>query len=441
LSTNSATSAKTRPAAESHTTFFRQSGWLVVATVASGMFMTAVQVVANRWMEPSEYSVFFALLRIFLLMGIPSAGLQIVFAQQTAAAVTDEHQRQLAKTTHAVLRGTFLIWLIMAAVALAGESHWVAMLKIKNPAALWATVLIGLLSLWSPMLRGVLQGQQNFFGLGWVMIIDGVARFASVAAIAWLGGQAAGAMMGALAGQIVSALLAVWFLRRVLFASGEGFTWGPWLRRVVPLTLGIGAVQFITNADVVYSQIVFPDSDKIGTHYAPAAMIGYALVTFATPLAAVMFPKVARSAALTQSTRALQLALVATALLCAVTALACTLLPELPLRIIYIGKREYWAAAPLVPWFAWCLTPLILANVLVGNLLARERFAMVPWLALVAAGYAVRLAMLRPRLLEMEVMTAFRTVIQTLGIFSLLLLGVAALFTWRDKLQMSRMKS
>ena len=39
---------------ETRLTFFRQSGWLVVATVASGVFMTATQIVASRWMDPAS---------------------------------------------------------------------------------------------------------------------------------------------------------------------------------------------------------------------------------------------------------------------------------------------------------------------------------------------------------------------------------------------------
>ena len=114
-------------------------------------------------------------------------------------------------------------------------------------------------------------------------------------------------------------------------------------------------------------------------------------------------------------------------------ALACTVLPELPLRIIYLSKPIYWAAAPLVPWFTWCLLQLVLANVLLSNLLARERFAVVPWASLVAVGYGIALSALKPRLLHLGDLTAFRTVIQTLGGFSLLLLAVAALFTRREK--------
>lgn len=436
MSLNAETGPAPARATESHTTFFRQSGWLVVATVSGGVFMTATQVVANRWMTQEEYSIWFALLRIFLLMSIPSAGLQIVFAQQTAAAVTDEQYRLLAKTVRATLRATFLIWLGMAAVGFVGWNHWIALLKIRNPAALALTVAIGLASLWSPIVKGVLQGLQNFLGLGWVLIIDGVGRFAAIAVILWLGGQAAGGMSGALAGQGVSLLVGAWLIRHLLSAPGERMEWRPWLRKVVPLTLGIGVVQFMSNADVVFVQSVF--SSEQTPLYMPAAMIGLALVTFTGPLTAVMFPKVVRSVALTRDTRALRHALGATALLGVAAALACTLMPKLPLRIIYFSKPAYWDAAPLVPWFAWCLLPLILANVLVSNLLARERFAIVPWLVLPAAGYAAALGALKPHLLAMDHLQGFRIVIQTFGTFNLLLFGVAGLFTWRDKIQGSR---
>jgi O-antigen/teichoic acid export membrane protein len=420
-------------APETETTFIRQSGWLVVATVSSGVFMTATQVVANRWMEPVEYGIWFALLRIFLLMSIPSLGLQIVFAQQAAAAVSEAQHRQLVGTIAVAFRGMFYIWLIVAGVTLFTQAHWIATFKITNAVALWVTVMIGLAALWSPILRGVLQGLQNFRGLGWVLILDGVGRFAAILVILWLGGQAAGGMTGALIGVGFSVAVGAWLLRPLLRQPGAPIDWRPWLRRVAPLTLGIGSVQFMANADVVYVQAVFA-ADKTPL-YMPAAMIGLALVTFTTPLAAVMFPKVVRSAALTQDTRALRHALRATVLLGGLAAVACTVLPKLPLQIIFFSRPTYWEAAPLVPWFTWSLLPLVLANVLLSNLLARERYAIVPLALLVALGYGVTLSLLRPRLLQMEEMDAFRSVIQTLGAFSLLLLGVSALLTRRQKVR------
>jgi O-antigen/teichoic acid export membrane protein len=377
-------------------TFFRQSGWMVVATVAGGFFMSAVHVVVNKPMAEGEYGVFSALLRVYLLMGFPAAGLQIVFAQQAAAAVSPQGECMLSQVTRSVLRATFLIWLAVAALVFGFRGQILTLLKITNPLALWATVVLGLAALWAPMLRGILQGQQNFAGLGWVLILDGVGRFMAIVIIVHLGGQAAGAMSGALIGQLISLAITGWLIRRVLAGTGAPFAWRPWLQRVLPLSFGVGVVLFMCNADVIYVQTLFPKNET--PLYMAAAMIGLALVTFTTPLASVMFPKIVQSAVRTEKTNALQQAFVSTALLGGLAAVACSLLPALPLRIIYFRNSDYWASAPLVPWFAWALLPVILANLLLANLLARNRFRVVPWALLIAIGYGATLFALRKQI-------------------------------------------
>ena len=78
-------------------TFFRQSGWMIVATTASGAFMYAVHVAAASKMDTAEYAVFAALLKVFLLMSFPAIGLQVIFTQQAAAAVSESEQRQVGR--------------------------------------------------------------------------------------------------------------------------------------------------------------------------------------------------------------------------------------------------------------------------------------------------------------------------------------------------------
>src|ERR1035441_7496030 len=77
-----------------HITFFRQSGWMMIASTASGALMYAVHPIATRGMPPGEYGVFVTLLQVVAWMGIPAGGLQPVIAQQQAAAITD-HQKQI----------------------------------------------------------------------------------------------------------------------------------------------------------------------------------------------------------------------------------------------------------------------------------------------------------------------------------------------------------
>ena len=125
------------------------------------------------------------------------------------------------------------------------------------------------------------------------------------------------------------------------------------------------------------------------------------------------------------------LALAATGAGAALGALVCTLFPSLPLRLVYFSKPEFWSAAPLVPWFAWALLPLTLANVLINNLLAREQFGFVPWVMAVGVLYLAALAWGKDWLETLEPLTASRALISLTGTCGLLLLWIGARFTPR----------
>src|SRR5688572_11509777 len=106
---------------ESRKAFFKQSGWMVLATTAGGVFMSAVHTVTGK-IDTEEYGVFVTLLRCLIVLGIPTAGLQTVFAQQTAAAVTDSQMQQLRRTTRSVMVALFGAWALMALAIFAGQS-------------------------------------------------------------------------------------------------------------------------------------------------------------------------------------------------------------------------------------------------------------------------------------------------------------------------------
>ncbi|MBM3881240.1 MAG: hypothetical protein FJ387_16205 [Verrucomicrobia bacterium] len=412
--------------------FFRQTGWMVFATTLGGVFMWLVHIPAAAGMPDSEYGVFLALLQVLNLMLIPAIALQTVFAQQTAAAVTEPQQRELASSVRVLMGVVSAIWLAMLALTFVLWRPLVQTLQIANPAGLWIAVAIGLAMLWWPILQGILQGRQDFLWMGWLQVVNGCGRFAGVVLlVTWVGWHAAGAMTAALIGFWTTVGVAAWHSRAVWSAPGSPVPWRAWFGRVVPLTLGLGASQFMMAADQVLVQSIF--DKNVTAQYGAAGTIGRALVFFTASVFAVMFPKIVASVARAEKTNVMGLALGITVLLGGGAALACTVLPELPLRIVY--RTKYLGSAPLVPWFAWCMLPLTLANVLIGNLLARERFRVVPWLLLVAAGYGAALLGRAETFQAAEQFAAFKMVIQTIGTFSLLLFAVAAWFTWghRDR--------
>lgn len=419
---------------ESLATFLRQSGGLTAAMFLGGLASYAVHIFAKD-MPKADYGVFTTLLQVLNLVGIPILGLQTALAQQTSAAQTDADRRQLAAALRAVLRGTFVAWIAVAIVALFFQSQLLAALKISSPGPLWITLSCVLMALWLPIFSGVLQGRQNFLWFGGSILSLGVVRLTSIAVfIVGLGAQATGAMAGVWLGYFAALLMAWWGTRVATDTHpSERFLWRPWLKQLIPIKFGAGTGLFLMCADMVFVQLHF-DREQTG-FYAAAGMIGRALVFLVGPMAMVMFPKVARAAATGEKSSVLFETLGLTALIAGSAAGFCTLFPELPLRLVY--DASFLRIAPLVPWFAWAMMPLVLAGVLNSHLLARRRYAVVPWLVLVAASYGVVLNGVAERSGTMEPLAGFTRVVQTLGVFNLLFLAVAIFFSWRDREQVT----
>lgn len=404
--------------------FFRQSGWMVMATVVSGLAMYGVHPLA-KFIPQSEYGIFGLLVALLNCLAIPSVGLQMMFTQQTAAALTPEQQHRLSTATRGVLFGMILIWAIFALVALVFQNAIVTRWKISNPLALWITLLIGLTALCTPVLGGIVQGKQNFFWLGWASMLNGLGRVGAAALLVLVFHTQATGMVGAiLASSVVTVVIYGWHSRDVWRGAGARlaqFEWRPWCGRVLPLTLGFGAFQFMFSADPLFVQAFF-DKDSTG-HYIAVGTLARALVAFTGPVVSVMFPKIVRSLARAEKTDVMGLTLMTTGILAAIGALGLSIGGPWILTAIYTPDYRD-IAAPWLPWFAAGMVPLALANVLVNDLLARNRFAIVPWLVAVALGYGLTLAFVHE---------TFLGVIKTIGLFNLLFLGVGLFFNWRER--------
>lgn len=420
---------------ESRGAFFRQSAWLGASTLASGALMTVVHTAASK-LPAAEYSAFGSMLRVFLLLGMPTAGVQIVFARQAAAALTIHDEQSLARTARQVLLAIASFWLLLLVGTIAFRDSLTKGFDLGSSAPLWPTLGMTLTWLILPVFRGLLQGKQDFAILGWVGLLDAAGRFGSIAVAVSLGYRTASdALYCAWFGQVLSLLAAWWGTRKIWGTAGGVVRWNHWIGQVMPLTLTASGLIVLANFDYPFLTWMIPQERKeefsLGQYYFPASMIGFALTQVTVPLAMVMFPKISRSVAVGQKSNVLLHALAATAGLGAFGALLVTWLPWLPLRIVFALSPDKWAAAPLVPWLVWAMLAYALTNVLVNNLIARARWEIVPWVVAVAIGYVVVFRALSPWLLGHPPMTAFRWASAIVGGANVTLLLIAIILTKR----------
>jgi O-antigen/teichoic acid export membrane protein len=409
--------------AESHkATFFRQGGWMMISAVGAGALMFAVQIFSTRFLSREEYSAFGALIQVTNWITIPALGLQMVFAQQAAAAITENQHRQLAGTVKAVLLWTFCVWLATVVAAIIYRHEWVAALKLSNPMALWLTIALGLFMIWMQIFQGLLQGRQNFLWFGWANIANGVGRvLVGGVIVVLLGGQAAGLMLGVFIGMVAAFLACVSQNLDLLTSPGAKFDAIGWLNRVVPLTLGFGASTFLFSTDAIVVQN-YLGANGHATAYILGATLCRAIVLFTVPLAAVMFPKLVHSAAHSQKSNVMAMTMIGTVGLALLAVLGLALVSPFILKTCSKGSPEDVATiVKLIPLFAFGMVPLGSGNVLLYNLMAHSRFKIVPALVVLAVGYWIALQHFHD---------TFKMVIETFCVFTLIYFGLCALFTW-----------
>ena len=407
-------------AAESHrSAFFRQSGWLMIANVLGGGLMWAVHFLAKK-IPAAEYGLFGVMLAVTAC--VPMLPLQMVFAQQTAKARVLGRERDVAGMLRWATLATLLLAGLLALVVFIWHTPMEAALKMSQPTVLWLMVGVIFLSVWLPILSGVMQGLQNFLWLGWVAIVNAFARFTGAALLVlaagwWSAGMVTGIVLGLLAGVFVC----LWQTRSIWRQPAQAFDTRAVVGQIVPLLLGFGAVQFLFTADTIFVKVFF-SSDETG-YYVGAGTLSRALLWLVLPMATVMFPKIVQSAARAEKNNLVWLVMAGTVILAACGALGLTVLRSWVIRFVF--EKEYvQVGAAVLPWYAWAMVPLSLANVLANNLLARGHFRVVPALVLLAVAYGFTLGHYHSSLIS---------VLQILGGYNLLLLAVCGWFTWRAR--------
>jgi len=407
--------SRVEPIDAHNASFFRQSGWLMIANIAGGVLMWAVHFLSKR-IPTGEYGLFVAFLSI--TMCIPTIPLQMALARQTAKALATNQKGQLSGLIRLVLMGTFVLWVIGAIFAGLFHGWLIDRWQVINPAVIWTTLGGILFAMWMPIFWGVLQGQQNFLWLGWSMMLNGLGRlFVAALAVLVLGWYAAGIMTGVMLGMVVAAAIAAWQTRALWSVKPLPFDWATVARELIPLMIGFAAFLFLFTADTMFVKRYFT-GDESG-FYGSAGTLSRALIWLVGPLASVMFPRIVHSTAKSEKSDLMKMVLLGTAVLAIAGAVSLSLLAPWVVRFVYPAEYVKTAAAVL-PWYVGAMVPLSVANVLLNNLLARASYKIVVPLCVLAVSYAFALTRFHDSL---------RMVLQTMGVCNLVLLGLCLVVT------------
>ena len=129
---------------------------------------------ASKRISAAEYGAFGVMLAV--AMCVPNMPLQMVFAQQTARALATGRERATGGHDPAGVAGHFRSGAPCSRWRWIWQANILSAWKLPSATGLWITLAVVLFSFWLPMFLGVMQGQQNFFWMGWVNIFNGAGR-------------------------------------------------------------------------------------------------------------------------------------------------------------------------------------------------------------------------------------------------------------------------
>jgi O-antigen/teichoic acid export membrane protein len=359
---------------------------MVIAVAMGVMNLTTYgfTILAARMLGPVEYGALAAVMGLLLVLNVLSLGLQATGARRVAAAPADRDGIE-----RDVMRTTYRCSLALGAISLLAAPLVSAVLNLDSwsIAALIAVTVVPLTVMGGQ--AGILQGERRWGPLALIYLAVGVPRLAFGLLALLVAPDTFGAMVGVTAGAFVPAVVGWWALRRTAAGSlvvAIAPVTGPVRASVRGLlhetfhnSHALLAFFALSNVDVVIARSVLPEH-QAGL-YAGGLILTKAVLFLPQFVVVIVFPSMSSA----QSARRLNLMALGVVLAIGLATVAGTAaLPDL--AVMFVGGPEYAELSDLLWLFAALGTLLAMLQLMVYNVVARQRqrAVFVIWAGLVA---------------------------------------------------------
>ena len=339
-----------------------QGGWLLVATVVTGIFNYLSNVLVGRMLGPADYGIFTSLVSLFLILGIVTGAVQTVTSNYTArlrarGAMAEAGALFVYFVTRLLpwgIGGTLLLSLLSGPLS--------AFLRIPSsvPAIVLSLAIIPVVFL--PVVYGAMGGLQRFGALGATQIGGSVFRLIAAVVLIALGLGAAGAIASLPVSSLGALALGTFFLRDILRRREKGKTAqvGGLFEYSLYTMLALFAFGILTNIDLIVVKNRFSPTEA--GLYSAIATLGKITLWLPAAVGVLLLPKATEQHARGQSSASLVWkSLLATGLLCGGFVIVFFLFPTLLVRILF--GEPYIAHASLLGLYGLAMMFYSLVNI------------------------------------------------------------------------------
>jgi O-antigen/teichoic acid export membrane protein len=339
-----------------------QGGWILVATIITGILNYLANVLVARMLEPADYGVYASLVSLFVILVTVGQVLQTVVATYVARLQAQGRVVEIGSGLVYLSKRMLFIGVGGTLLLLLASRSLSAFLRFPSslPMAVFSLLMIPGAVL--PVVNGALRGLQRFGALGGTQIGLGALRLATVIGLAGLGLGAAGAVASLPLASLGSLALGTFFVGDVLRRRGRDTEpgLGGLLEFSLNAALAMTCFAILVNSDVIIVKSRFSPSEA--GLYSAVATLGKTIFWLSGSVAVLLLPKATERHARGQSAVGLaRRSLLAVGLLCGTVVVLFFLFP-LPIVRAFLGK-QYAAGASFLGLYGLAVVLFSLANV------------------------------------------------------------------------------
>ena len=242
----------------------------------------------GRSLGPADYGVFGALLAIIYVIAMPLMAIQTIITK-----FVSEFKEDKGKVSYLLvgsLKKMTLYGVLMLILFLIVSPFISSFLKIGSLSPLILISLFLLFGFLIPITRGVLQGLQNFKGLGATYITEGFSKLLVGIGLVTLGFGVSGAISGFVVSYFVPLVLTLYLLRKIMKSEKVKFDSKAVYKYSLPVIIMLVSLTMFYTIDIALVKHFFGNVDA--GLYAALALLGKVIFFGSFSISMVMFPKV-----------------------------------------------------------------------------------------------------------------------------------------------------
>jgi len=363
----------------------RGSFLLFVMIVIFNLLNYVFQMSMARMLGPADYGILAVLMSFIYIFSIPSESIQTVITKYTsefnAGKKFGKIRYLLSKGIRKSLLFASIIYVLLIPVAFFLSSY----LKIESSLIL-ITFLFIFYVFTLPLIRGVIQGQKKFFGLGLSLIIESAIKVIFSIMLVIIGWRVYGALIGLFMGSTLALIISVFMIREVLSAKKEGDEFKDIYRNSIPIVVSMIALTVMYSFDIILARRFF--SPEIAGQFAFVSLIGKTIFFVSSAIGKTMFPMIAEDLeeGKKKSSKLFRKSILIVGMISIFALMLYFFWPREIIQIISLGSDQYLPSANILFILGVAYSFLSLCNIVLLYGISRNRLGKRSYTLLIFAG-------------------------------------------------------